>query len=784
MFGRGWGFSYESMINQVGEDILLRKGSGQRLSYRPGSPANRQSPKDPIEAVSLHGGYDRLLDYGRYWLFIEKDTRLTYRYGKLAGTNTSRLTAITDLNGNTAQVRYSADGMIQSITDAAGRSTSFSYDHNERCVSFTLPDSRTANFSYDDQGSLANVKDLFGIVTVYKYDAGQYMTRMIVGRDLKTTTFAYQNSGQGKYINAVTDAGGNTTRYEMVSANPRQIRVIDPEGRITAYHSTEGLTGRIADPLGNSILYSYARRLRVSVQNRNGQTYRMEYDARSNITRLTDPLGNSMSWVYDDYDNLISETFPQRENWSLTYDGKHNLTRVTSPMGRAMSLEYDSKGQIVAIADAAGNKSTLVYDEFGNMVTFTNSLGNINRMSYDPYGLTMTETTDARGNTTQYEYDENNRLTKETQSDGSTRVHSYDCCVGIATIDENGHKTTFRRDPLLMIREWINGMGNSTLYSYDRSNLPVNVRDALGRILTFGYDDAGRPIQWTNPMRGTGSLRRDPEGNLISLYDERGMETTLGYDANNLQTRISDPLGLIVNITRDALGRLSIATNARGGKVALSYDADGQITEKSYDGVKFAVYEYDAAGNLINMIDATGTTRYKYDAANQVTSVRYPDGLEANFSYDEAGNVSAITYPGGLVVRYTYDNRNRLARVAWGENSISYRHDAVGNVMSEARSNGTESVYAYNANDQFAEIKHQRGTEAFAHLIYTYNAVGNITNESSTLPLEPVLTNVGEPTTYNAANQIVNRGADTYTYDADGNLTGSLLITFTEVVSS
>jgi|GEM_PF-1775259 len=771
MFGRGWSFSCESSIECVGGELFLRKGSGQRLTYRSGSRTRAGGADEPVEAVSTQGRHDRLLDYGDYWLFIEKDSRLTYRYEQGPGAKMARLTEIADTNGNTVQVEYSADGTLEAVVDAAGRSTGFAYDGEGRCVSLTLPDGRTAAFSYDREGNLIRTEDLLGIPSVYEYDAGGCMTGMVVGHDRRATAFAYRGRGRLGHIATVTDAAGSATRYELLSSEPRRVRVVDPEGRATTYHSSNGLTVQVVDPLGNAVVYGYDRGLRVSVRDRSGHTLHMAYDSRGNMTRLTDPLGNSTVMAYDGDDNIVSETSPVGDMTRYAYDARCNLTIISLPGGRGTAMEYDLRGQLVAIVHGGGNRTAFSYDRFGNRIATTDPLGSTERRSYDRHGLNLTVITDPRGNTTQYEYDANNRLVKVTHPDGTTDEHLYDCCAGIATTNGNGRETAFSRDPLRRVVERVDAEGNRTRFGYDRSGRLLEATDALGRAWTLGYDDAGRAIQRTNPLGRSIETVLDPEDNVVRLRDEGGRVTTFDYDANDNLVGTRDPLGCAVSLTRDALNRVAVAENARGGRVGFTYDRDGRVVSKSYDGAEVCAYEYDASGRLSGVTDDTGATRFSHDLAGRVTSICYPGGLEVGFSYDEAKNVSAVAYPGGLVVTYAYDPRNRVTQVLWGENSLSCRYDGAGNLVGETRSNGTESAYTYDASNRVVEIGHRKGRRTLARVSYARDATGNITEESSKLLVQPTLLGEDVPTTYNDVNQIVARGEDRYTYDADGNLT-------------
>jgi len=773
MFGRNWRFSYDSAIQQLPDRTLLWKGSGQRLGFRRTARPGGGNPNTPQDVVSLDGGRERLFDYGAYFLLIESEFHLRYRYDKSPGAAWARLTAIVDQNNNAVKLTYSPDGSLHSVTDAAGRVTSFVYDPNRRCVGFSLPDGRQAKYVYDGQGNLTQAIDLLGTTVLYEYDDKDSLTRMVVARDQKTTTFTYQDNGQGKYLAGVTDAAGNSVRYELLSVTPRHVRVTDPEGQPTSYYSMpQGYTERVVDPLGNTVVTGYANGLPVSFTNANQQTSRMEYDAYGNMIRLTDPLGAVWVNTYDNNDRLISKTDPLGAVWQYGYDARGNLVRSVSAQGRAFSREYDNKGQLIALVNAGGNKSTFAYDRFGNRTVVTHPLGDITKHAYDGYGLNRVATTDANGNTTKYEYDPNHRLTRLIHPDGTSRMYDYDCCVGTAVIDENGHKVSTKRDPLLQIMEEYDALGNANLFVYDRNMRQVKVQDPLGHTWKLAYDPAGRMVQWADPFGDIGRLAYDPEGNLTSLWDERGNKTGFVFDGNNQLTGTTDPLGHNQLYTRDTLGRLTAVTNARGGTVKVDYDHAGRVIEKSYDGLQLAAYEYDDLGNLIQMTDASGKTNFTFDGGNKVTSIRYPDALMVTYSYDPNGNLLTVTYPGKQVVRYVYDMLNRVTQMAWGQHSISYRYDAVGNVIGVSRSNAAQTAYEYDANNRLLKVTHQIGAQVFAELIYSRDQVGNIINESGVLPLQYQFEETPVPITYNDLNQIVRRGEEAYTYDADGNLIG------------
>jgi len=773
MFGRNWRFSYESVIQQIPERLLLWKGSGQRLGFQPAARPRDQAPNAPLATISLDGSRERLFDYGPYFLLVEPQSRLSYRYDKSPGTTSARLTAIADQNNNAVKLTYSRDGSLQSVTDAAGRVTNFVYDSSRRCIGFSLPDGRQAKYTYDGQGNLTQAVDLLGTTALYEYDKRNNLTRMIVGRDKKTTTFTYRDNGQGQYLAGVTDAAGNSTRYELVSGKPRHIRVTDREGYPTSYYSApQGYTERVVNPLGSMVVTGFANGLPVSFTNPNQQTSRMEYDMRGNIIRRVNQLRAVWASAYDNNDRLISETDPLGAAWQYVYDDCGNLVRTLSPQGRAISLEYDGKGQVISIVDNVNRRVRFAYDAFGNVVSRTDPTGSTTHMTYDKAGMRLIVYTDARGHATHYEYDANDRLTRVTYPDGTFRSFAYDCCAGVSVVDENGNQTNYRRDPMLLLGEQKNAAGSSTLFTYDRNYRPVKSVNALGHTTTFGYDAAGRRVREVNSLGKIIQAQYDPNSNLVALVNQLGKANSFEYDAANRQVRAIDPLGQALTIVWDALSRPSEIIGARGGKVGMSYSPDGNLDAKTYNGVKTAAYEYDDTGNLSRLEDPTGTHLFTYDPAGQVSAIHYPDGTRVVFSYDEARNLNSILYPGNLKVFYACDQRNRVTKLSWQDQSVFYQYNAGGAVIGETRSNGVESTYTYDANGRMSELRHVRGGQPFAQVSYTRNADGDITGETGSQPMSAQHTEAGGETLYNDLDQIVSRGQERYTYDADGNLTG------------
>lgn len=790
MFGNGWTFAYESILKNDCNGAFLQKGSGQGIFYTSDVYCRGGLVNPPVVLTPPEGVFDKLTDIGGgAWLWEEKESRLTYRYEFVADASSAgaggraaqgiivvpgatRLMSVTDLSGNTVGIHHNADGTIHSIVDASGRTTTFEYDSGRRCTRMTAPDGRDAAYSYDARGNLVQTVDFAGNVTVYEYDDLNYVTSMTTGG--KTTLFGYEpytgDADSARKVASVTDAGGAATQYSGNYSSG--VSATDPRGGVFSYTNVEGRTATTTDPLGRQTGRTYEGGLPAVMWDANWNAWRMSYDDRGNMLSRQLPSGHSETFTYDDDNNRLTWTNPLGHTWTYLYDDRRNTIGKTSPLGHETSMTYDAAGRLAASTDALGHTASYVYDSFGNLSGMTDPLGHSSLFSYDSMGLRMIAKTDALGRITRYAYDENDRPTRITHPDGSFQAFSYDCCAMTSLTDENGHSTSFVRNQILSPVQITDPLGGVTQFEYDRNNNVVKKTDARGKSVSIAYDAANRPTAIAFPTGAVLASGFDGNGNLVSLKDERGKETTFTYDTGNRLSGTRDPLGGATMKIWDAAGRILMTLNARGQSVGFSYDPDGRLTGKSHDGRSVAAFEVDALGNLIRSEDASGDLAFSYDAMKRVVNISYPGGLSLSTAYDAAGNAVTLTYPGGLIVQYTYDGRNRVAGVSWGGGTIDYAYDNVGNLLSEVRSNGAQTACTYDANNRFTRIRHANGAGSFADMVYVRDALGNVVEETRTLPACGTGTAQRTSSTYNDLNQVVQSGPDSYLYDADGNLSG------------
>lgn len=767
-FGFGWSFAYEWWLVRSGSRVTVCKGSGQREEFT--LPNGATSAAGSQELLPAAGSANRLLDRGDHWEYRKKGSRLRYRFDQTPGAETARLNRVVDSCGNALAVEYDERGRMRWLVDAAGRTVSFRYGETGECTGFLLPDGREASFGYDAKGNLVRTVDLLGVVCEYSYDSDHSLTRMVVGRERRTTVFGYQGTGARKRVASVTDARGNQTRYQLMATDPVEVKATRPGGRDTLYTSRNGLTERITDPLGHYEETVFRGGLPVAYRNKNGEITEADWDEHGNVVEVRGADGSVAHYQYDAESNLVRAVGPQGESWAFTYNEQRGLTTITSPLQTVITYTYDPSGRLIALSHSAGGQTSLSYDRFGNVARTTDPQGHVTSFVYDEWGLRLISSTDVLGRTTHFEYDENDRLVRIHHPDGTSQTHAYDCCAPILSVDENGSSVGYERDPLLNITRLIDRGGNHTDYRYDTESNLVEITEAEDRRTRFVYDAAGRLVSMSDAMGRETTFAYDPAANLVGLIDPAGHETRFTYHPRSALASITDAGGHAMSMLYDLAGRPAKVINARGQEVAFAHDLEGRVTAKSYDGVKVVSYEYDRAGNLRRMIDPTGTTEYELDARGLPNSIRYFDGTQVHYTHDARGNVISLTYPGGLTATYEYDARDRVRRVRFGKAGLELRYDNAGRLTEEIRSNGRVTTYEYDEGGFFREIAHSGHGVDLATIRYERNTSGGIVEEHVSGGYGVHMADPAATYAYDELDRIAQSPNCRYRHDEDGNL--------------
>ncbi|HKG15076.1 MAG TPA: RHS repeat-associated core domain-containing protein, partial [Pyrinomonadaceae bacterium] len=504
----------------------------------------------------------------------------------------------------------------------------------------------------------------------------------------------------------------------------------------------------------------------------------------SNLTRITDAVGRSITLDYDGNGRITRATDPLNQFWRYTYEGTPGvaggpgLTTVTNPLGHVTRYEYVTGGRLSAVTDARGSAVKRVfYDNNGRVTSETFADGGTERYDYTLAGglvsaVAITNTagqkrtmrfnaggyvvgvTDELGQTSTIERNlGDNTASSTTGPCGCTEgTRQYDARGNVvSTTDRAGQTTKMEYDPVFnRLTKTTDALGRATSFGYDARGRLSSMTDALNQTTSYVYDSVGQITSVTDPLGRTRRIEYDAFGNVSALIDPLGHRVTIEHDAVGRVTAVTDPEGHRQTGAYDALGRMTSSTDTSGATTTYTYDANGNVQtitnaltqkwKRSYDGKnrltsttdplgRVSRARYNANDRLTALVWASGRTkRFTYDALGRMATVTDPLGDKVTYKYDSTGGLVSVTDARGSVTTYQYDELKRLSGVRdpLGR-ATSFSYDAAGNVVEETDRLGRHIRYAYNALNQLAGI-----TYPDAAVTYTYDAASRLSRIDDT----------------------------------------------------
>src|SRR6185437_12488367 len=231
--------------------------------------------------------------------------------------------------------------------------------------------------------------------------------------------------------------------------------------------------------------------------------------------------------------------------------------------------------------------------------------------------------------------------------------------------------------------------------------------DPLGHLLqvqqgqqtrTYGYDGLGRLLSEKVPETSYNpfTLTYKDFGSVATITDPRGITSTYGYD----------PLGRLVDVKySDGTPEVTFTYGAAGS----ANNGGGRLISAT-DGSGSKSLHYDVMGNITNVAQAIAGVTYT-----------------TQYSYNAAGGLSSITYPSGRVVAKKYDEIGRFAEVDNNGASVYGvgAYNAAGQILSMNYGNGMSGQYGYNSRLQLAAIRYGNNAGSILDLAYSYGGAAN-----------------------------------------------------------
>ncbi len=575
-------------------------------------------------------------------------------------------------------------------------------------------------YNFNSAGRLASHVDKNGNTISYTYNASNQLTKITDTQGRATTVTSDPNWGT---IAGITDSTGRKHQYSYF--NYQLVQYTDPAGKITKYTYFGYDLSKITDPVGNETKMVYDSKHRVT-----SITY---------VTNTGAGTGPTTTFTYNAGNTVVTD--PNGHQTTYYYDALARVTKVVDPLGNSTDTAYTPNSDRAQVTDAMGGITTYSYDSKNNMTSLGVPTGSTNNIMYTdsshPYYPTGRE--DPLGNTLDYTYDTKGNITKITDD--------------LAT-------------------------QNTLSYTYTTKGMVSKATDARGNATTYTYDLKGNLTKITYPSPlGAVTITRDALSRVSSITDGKGQKATYTYDLLDRVTGISYTGGASISRVFDDDGNLTSQTDSTG-TTSFSYDPLNRLTSKTLPGGSSISYTYDDAGNLTSVTDSAGTVTYTYNAANELTALTEPGGAQTIFTYDANHNRTSTAYPNGVTMTMTYDSSGRLTEITGKDGSgtvlssysYSYADPVTGydthlrQSMTDTAGNVTE--YTYDVLNRLLEAKTKdSGGTVIDDYQYTYDGAGN--------RLTQTINGTTTSYTYNNANELTSDGSITYSYDANGNLTGN-----------
>jgi RHS repeat-associated protein len=700
-----------SIAPRAGLLIGMADNFGRSISMKYNSAGNLSALTDPAAGVT------------------------TYTYDEVSGNCPSsfasgacqRLTSVLYPDGKTRRYHYNETGHIDAglsniaawltgITDENNiRLSHYHYDAQGR-VSSSGWDGHDYTLAYDSNLSSANsITDPLGTIRTYGYSRILNKNRLTgvnqpAGAGCAAAPNAVTYNTTTGNVTSTTDFNQHKTCYAYDSRNLETARVEGlaaadscstflsastltlPVRKIsTTWHANWRLPLTIAEP----------NRITTFTYNTNSGTTAC---ATGNPTVNSLPIGvvcQRTEKATTDNTGVLgtaatADSTVALRTSNMTYNNAGQLTGITDPLSHTTTFAYYTTATVdhkIGDLQTVTNAVTLIttynkYDANGRVTQLTQPNGIVTTLAYWPRGWlkTVTNTSSAGAEVTNYAYDNAGQLQTVTLPDASTIGYTYD----------NAHRLTDITDILgQKIHYTLDAMGN---------RLTTEIRDASNTVI----QTHGQRIDALNRLKTDVSAYNTVADDQIISYE---------YDAQGNQTKITQPNGTAGQPNRvtqnvyDVLNRLTQVTDPTSGLAKYEYNGKDQLTKVTDPKTYITTYTVDGLNNIKQIVSPdSGTTANVFDAAGNLTSSTDAANHVTTIAYDNINRPQTITYKNGTTTEqtatFTYHANNTT-----GAGNISTITDSSG-TTTDSYTNGklTSRAWVTGSNPTLTQLMSYSGT--------------------------------------------------------------------------
>jgi YD repeat-containing protein len=503
--------------------------------------------------------------------------------------------------GEEARYTYTGAGDLETVRDARGKVTTYSNYKRGISQDEHRPESVHIFRIVNDSGTLRSESDGRGNLTRYTYDDLHRLTS--IDYPIKADVGIDYPAGSGSY------------RRILTRSNYRQTDTINDFGEVRRIERFDTVTSQSI--VRTSQFDAFGREIFSSYPNAAIGTATV-YDALGRILQIRHPDNAVVRYEYDD----AIATVTNERDYSTQY--------LYAMLGTAYSQDDP-----VVIREPESVTTNIYRDVWGNVTQLFQG-EELPDNSVRGYGKT-------------YRYDDRRLLVESNEPEVGTTVFDHDAV---------GNVISERINDLPIVTFAYDGLNRST---------SVNFSDATPDIVTE-YDDSGNiervtkgTTEWFYTYDENSNLRSERLTINHALLAPRVYLISREYSDLDVLSTLTYPSGLAIDYAPDGFGRAtrvgSFASNFGyhpSGSLASYQLANGVTTSIAINqrlltqsigapGVVDLSYEYDAAGNVMNVDDGIDSSKNvvmnsaSYDGLGRLRSAQGHWG-NAYFTYDFHGN--------------------------------------------------------------------------------------------------------------------------------------------------
>ena len=516
------------------------------------------------------------------------------RFNYTDGTTDSTLVAFNPSTGDYSTWQYVADRIVakkayKSIT------ISLLYSYNVNEVYFDgiqlFKEEFGHSYAYDSNGNVTSVTDLQKKTITYEYSSNN-LTKMTLPSGA-SQTYTYDN--YHNVLSAISSASGTEYTFTYGAFDLVNSVKIGSRALISHTYSNDANRWLTRSDYGNGdyITYSYDLYGRTSAigYEDNAEAVKYTYDNNGNLGIVDDNVcGRKTKYLYDFQDRLMGYEENSVDHSNIVqwgYDDKNNLSSQTQTLNGTSyttNYSYDNDNRLKQ-ATTGGKSANYTYDVYSRMTGITAKRGSSTVVST---GITYKNPTSATTSTQVYKW----------TVGGTTYTYTYDARGNITAISDGTNTTSYVYDSLdQLTRENNQAAGKTWVYTYDnggnilRKSEYAYTTGTLGAALdtiSYGYGDS----EWRDLLTSYGwkDLTSDAIGNLTNDGDW----TYTWQHGRQLEQML-----LPRTIDRN-----------QEETVSFTYDAQGRRIGKHHESVEKTRDKRPANNTVYQLVDNTGQPQY------------------------------------------------------------------------------------------------------------------------------------------------------------------------------